>query len=116
FPFTVDKHSALPTRTFGDEDTEFVNARRMELEEFHVFKRNAVAEKNRGSIAGVRICIGCHFKDTSMPTRGKDDRLRAESVHFTGREFNSDNTCCLGISHDEIQHLKFIEECDVVLE
>ncbi len=116
FTVTIDQNRSLTARAFRDENAEFVNARRMELEKFHIFKRQAMSQKDRGGISGIGIRIGCHFKDTSMPTRSDNYRFRMKCMQFACGKLHCDDPRCPAVNHDEIQHLKFIEERDFVLD
>src|SRR6266496_5396963 len=88
----------------------------MELEEFHIFERQAAAQKDRRAIAGVGIGVGCNFKDATVSAGGEDHSFGMEGMQFTCCKLHGDDTCRFAIDDEKIEHLVFIEERDLVFQ
>ncbi len=88
----------------------------MELEELHVFQRQAAAQEDGRAVAGIGIGVGCDRKDAAMPARGEDDRLGVEGVQFSGRQLDGHDARGPAVHEQQVEHLELVEEVDLVLQ
>ena len=74
------------------------------------------AHQGRRTIAGEGIGIGGDLPDAPVTAGGKDDRFGVEDMQLTGRQLDGDHTGGHAVLDQQIQHLEFIEEIDMVLD
>src|SRR5690606_24771756 len=79
----VAENAAFTTCAFRQEDSEAVDAGRVELEELHVFQRNAAPEGDGHAVTGVGHRIGCDLEGASTAAGGHNDSLGVEGVNLT---------------------------------
>ena len=82
FPVAVDENSTLAAHTLRDEDAQLVDAGRVELEKFHIFKGQPAPQKHCRAIARICIGIGRHFEDAPMSASRHDDSFGMERMQF----------------------------------
>ena len=92
----------------------------MELDEFHVFQRQAVAEGDGHAVTGQRVRVRGGLEDLAATARGEDDRLRLEHVDFAGGQIVGHDAgrpgLAVDLGHDQVEHVVLVEELDVVLD
>jgi hypothetical protein len=88
----------------------------MELEELHVFQRDAAAVDDCSPIAGIGIGVGSDLPDAPVSAGGDDDSLGVEGMQFAGSQLDSDNASSLPVYDQQVEHLEFVVELDLVLQ
>jgi hypothetical protein len=114
-PLPLIRMPPSPRTPFGDQDAQLVNAGGMELEEFHIFQRQAAPHDHGRAVAGEGIGIGGDLPDAAMPAGGKDDRLGMEDVHLAGGQLDRNHARGGPVDHQQVNRLEFVEEGHVVL-
>ena len=109
----VVKDSPLATDRLGDEDAHLVDARGMELEEFHVLQRHAVPEGDRGTIAGQGMSVGRDLEHTPHAAGGKEDGLGPEGVYLAGEDLVSGDTAGDPIFNEQVEDVVLVKKLDV---
>ena len=114
-PVRVQQHAALAAHAFGDQDAQFEDARRMELEEFHILQRYTATQTDRRAISGERMGVGSHFPTTTPAARGKKHRFAVEDVEIARGNIHGNNAAHLVAHADQVYDLVLVVEIDVVL-
>jgi len=113
----VDQHTTLPADALSDQDAQAFDASRMELEELHVLHRNAATKSSCRPIAGQRVRVRGDLPDAAETSRRDDRCLGVESMDGTTVNVYGDHSCHLPtVVHQQIYHLVFVKEGDVVLD
>ncbi len=112
----IAQDAALAASRLREEDTQLVDAGRVELEHLHVFERDAAPPGDRRAVAGQRQRVRGHREDAPEAAAGEDDRLGVEGVDLAGADRDRDDAADLTVVDQQIEHLEFVEEVDVVLD
>ena len=86
----------------------------MELEEFHIFQRQAAPHDHGRAVAGEGVGVGGDLPDAAMPAGGKDDRLGMEDMHLAGGQLDRNHARGRPVDHQQVNRLEFVEEGHVV--
>ena len=113
---TVDQHAAFAAHAFSNQNTHAIDACGMELEEFHILQGHATAKGDCRAIARQRMGVARHRPAASPAARREEAGFAVEDVEFAAAQFNSDDTGAYTINHDHVDHLKFVEKLDFVLD
>ncbi len=103
FAFGVGEVSALTPCAFGDQTARPVDARGVELHEFHVLQRQPSAGHHAAAVArtGVRGCGG--EIGAAIAARGQHNHFGVEDMHRAIVEFPADDTGTDAIiGHDQV--------------
>ena len=79
---------------------DIADAGGVELEELHVFQRDAPPQREDAAVAGLGIGVGRDLPQPSEPAGGDDDRLGMEDLDLTAVDFNGYNatSAALGVT------------------
>ena len=102
----VEQNATFAACRFGNQNAFFVNARRMELEKFHVFQRNPAPPCHRHKVACQRVRVRSDFENFAESARRNNDGLGVENVDFACRNFDRDTAATLAVFHNQVEHLK----------
>ncbi len=129
FAVRVAQDGAFATCTLGEQDAQAGQAGRVELEELHVFQRDAVAEGNAHAVTGEGVGVGGGLEDLAGSAGGEDHGLGLEDVKFAGGQVvghDAGNALLLvggsvfaeGIlfNQQQVQHVVLVVELNVVLD
>src|SRR6185312_12615791 len=88
---TVSQDRSLTASGLRQQDAEPGQSGRVELEEFHVFERQALAPDDADAVTGEGVGVRGRLEDLAESAGGEDDGLALEDVELAGREFVGDD-------------------------
>ena len=115
FAVLVEQCCTFAARSFGEKNAQSVHSGRVELEKFHILKRQTAPQRERNTIARHGVGIGRDLEYSSEATRRDHHSFGVKDVQLTGSDFVGDYPFRDVILDEQVHHLKFVEEPDVVL-
>jgi len=112
----VEQDAALAAHAFGDKDAQLVDARRVELEELHVFQRHAVAQADGRAVARQRMGVGGHVPAAAPAAGGEEDGLTVEDVQLAGGDLVGNDAAHRVPAANDVHHVELVEEVDPVFD
>ena len=117
----IGQIAALAACALGDEHARTVDARRVELDEFHVLQRQAGAQHHAAAIAGAGMRAGGGEVAPAIAARRQHHSLGTEAVDRAVVEAHGDHADAFLFAvrpglHDQVEREIFDEEVGVVLE
>src|SRR5262249_46371662 len=100
----------------GDQTSSAVDTGWMELNEFHVLKRQASAQHHGIAITGAGMGRGAGEIDSAVAARRKNRHLRAEAMDGAVLERPSHDAAADSVPHDQVDGEVFDEELGSVLQ
>ena len=114
--FIIEQDPTFTSHTLCDQDAHAINAGRMELEEFHIFRGDTTPQGHRNPITGICISVGGNLPNPPMTTGGDDHRFGVKYMQFAGQQLSGNNSCRPATHDNQVDHLKFIKEIDIILD
>ena len=84
FAIRISQDGALAAGGLAEQDAKPVETRRVELEELHVFERQATPVDDAGAVAGQRVRIGRDLVHLAEAPSSEQNRLRPEHMELPG--------------------------------
>ena len=113
----IGEISALATRALGDENAGAINARGVELHEFHILQRQAGAGHHAIAVAGAGMGRGGGKVGAAIAAGRQHNHLGAEAVQRAVVELPGDDALALAVfAHDQVEGKVLDEELRVVLD
>ena len=113
---TVAQNSSFAARALGQQDTQPGEPGRVELEELHVFERNALAPDDADAVARQGVRVRRRLVDLAETAGGEDDALGVKHVQVAGGELVGNDACGLTLGHHEVEHVVLVVELDAQLD
>ncbi len=112
----VSQDAAFTAGTLREQNAHLPDARRVELVELHVLQRQSAPEEDAHPVAGQRVRVRGDLEHLAEPTAGEHHRLRSEDVYLAGGQLVGDHPGHDALGEQQVQHVEFVVEFDVVLD
>ncbi len=86
----------------------------MELEELHVFERQASTQSDGRAVAGQGVGVGADLEHAAHTAGGKQDHLGPEGVDLAGADLVGDHATGHARLDQKVDDVVLVKELDVV--
>ena len=112
----VRQIAALAARALGDEAPGTIDSGRMELNEFHVLKRQPGAQCHASPVSGTGVRRCAREPRSAVAAGGENHLMRAEAVQSAVRHVQRDHAAAFAVFHDQVERKVLDEKTRLVLQ